>query len=397
MTLLEFVDVYIDGKKLSPRYCAELHWTVGALDRWHGRHVLLTELSEGLFDRWLRALRQDPERPRSKATTAWHRNALLMLWRASYATGLTPIVPPLVKRPMPPGSTEFSRQPACQPELSITQYVKHYQLKTGCNDNSAEQYRIAGQCLERFCKRRVKLAELDHTMLNEWLAHIERHLKPDSVRSRRNHLTALWRSAHADGLCPTTYMPERARKVRLPYRANKAWTIDQVRQMVAVTQQLDGHLPNDGVSVRFFWEFALRAEWDSALRLGDLFTAKVGDFNNDGEAVITQRKTGRPTFVRLNPKTVAMCEESHWRDRDRLLPWPHTYEHFRKEFAKLVARAGLEGTFRKLRRSSATHCEIKHPGTGAVHLGHLTGFKTADTHYFDFGMIAQHKPQVEEL
>ena len=92
-----------------------------------------------------------------------------------------------------------------------------------------------------------------------------------------------------------------------------------------------------------------------------------------------------------------MLVASGWRDRETLLPLPYCKEMFRKQFEQLVTLSHLDGSLKKIRKSSATNVEMRHPGWGAIHLGHLTGFKTADAHYFDFRIIAARKPNPEEL
>jgi integrase len=280
--------------------------------------------------------------------------------------------------------------------MTMQDYVARYELKRGIRSNSAAQYRIAARCIEAWAKRPVQVEEMSADLFNAWLVAIERRLSNETVRTRKRHVAALWRAAHADGLCPNAYCSHQVRRVTCRRPPTRAWSVDEVRRIVEAAKKLQG-TQDVGLSKATFWELAVRTAWDTALRMGDLLEARTGDFSPEGEAVLTQSKTGRPVFVRMNPKTRELQQQATWRLRRKLIPWPYSREHFRKEFERLVHAAGLVGSMKKLRKSSATNVEIRTPGWGAIHLGHLTGFKTADQHYFDFGLIGSKKPDPEEL
>ena len=56
-------------------------------------------------------------------------------------------------------------------------------------------------------------------------------------------------------------------------------------------------------------------------------------------------------------------------------------EWFRQQFRRIVAKAGLRGTFKKLRKSSGTSVESLHPGCGHIHLGNTR--RVFELHYLD--------------
>ena len=49
------------------------------------------------------------------------------------------------------------------------------------------------------------------------------------------------------------------------------------------------------------------------------------------------------------------------------------------EFSRIVAKAGLDGSFKKLRKSSGTRAEQLEPGRGHIHLGNSR--KVFEQHY----------------
>ncbi len=405
MTLRDFLPTHVEGRNLSQQYVQQVGCTVQAFGQWHGKPVTLDEMSVDLVDEWIRSMlhRRKPT-PIKQSTATWHREALMSLWRRAFELGATKNEPPSTKYTMPPGTTEYSRTPEKQATMRarkrrvpITKYVEQYQTASGCRDNSAEQYRIAAQSVERFAGRTIYVDEFCPKLVNDWLAHAQKSLSASTVRTRRNHVVALWRSAHAHGLCATAHVREFIRPVRGGPKLSAAWTLDEARQLIETARELEGGFTYYDGRRSEFWELVVRCCWDSALRLGDLLAAKQAEFNDAGEAALTQSKTGRPVFVRLLPKTVAMLVASGWRDRETLLPVPYCREAFRKQFEQLVTLSCLDGSLKKIRKSSATNVEMRFPGWGAIHLGHLTGFKTADAHYFDFRIIAAKKPNPEEL
>ena len=89
-----------------------------------------------------------------------------------------------------------------------------------------------------------------------------------------------------------------------------------------------------------------------------------------------RQKTGRPVIVAVPADLLRRLPESG--------PcWPRRFsrEYFRRTFRKIVARAGLRGTFKKLRKSSGTSVESLHPGCGHIHLGNTR--RVFELHYLD--------------
>ena len=84
-----------------------------------------------------------------------------------------------------------------------------------------------------------------------------------------------------------------------------------------------------------------------------------------------QRKTGRWHLTKVHEETRDKILASFPPDRRTIIPWDMTKEHFREEFGALVKAAGLNGTFKTLRKSSATEVELHYPGCGGAHLGHV--------------------------
>jgi integrase len=280
--------------------------------------------------------------------------------------------------------------------MKVLDYVTTYQLKTGIRKGSVYQYTATAKCMDSWAGKPVELAELSADWFNRWLRDISETLAPATVACRKRHGLALWRSAHDDGLAETC-RGRLIRRVVAPRRHATAWTPEEVRSLLAVAGELEGFYDFAGQKRADLWQMLIRCAWDTGLRQGDLLAASPGDFNHLGCAVVSQSKTSRDVLVKLSKGTMQQLATTNWRGRTKLCPWPYTLEHFRAEFTWIVLAAGLTGTFKKLRKSSATDVEKHHPGWGAIHLGHGSAFKVADQHYFDWTIIMREKPMPTEL
>jgi hypothetical protein len=98
------------------------------------------------------------------------------------------------------------------------------------------------------------------------------------------------------------------------------------------------------------------AGWDTALRLGDLLAMRHPLAE---EMVIQQHKTGDDVWVRLRPETLRLVDRLRDRTRSAVV-WPlwAGRREFYVQFAKLVRRTGLTGTFRFIRRGAITAVEL---------------------------------------
>ena len=148
-----------------------------------------------------------------------------------------------------------------------------------------------------------------------------------------------------------------------------------------------------------FWEIAIRVGWDSALRWSDQFnTLRFDSIHADGMFQIRQAKTNRVTVCHLLPSTMAALRESReLYPRDLVTPWPKTQTTFAQQFARLAKTAGVNGTWKFLRRGSATDVERRHPGAGSQHLGHTPGSRIAETSYFDQSLLKRNQTKPTEL
>lgn len=266
---------------------------------------------------------------------------------------------------------------------TIAEFAEDYDLERNLTKEAARQYYYAAKSISDWHGGTLWVGELDAGVFNRWLRDLQAtSLSPSTIANRRRHLIALWRAAADAGLAPEP--PRRLRPAKVPYVAPTAWTIDEVRAILRVCERLRrtrrGKMPRAEL-----WSIAVRIAWESGLRLSDLLRLQTQDVRGDGVVAVTQSKTGRPVIFRLSQKTVRLIHQSvDARPRTLVVEWPASRESFRKQFAVIVKAAAVrKGTWKWIRRSSATDVEKACPGAGAPHLGHARGSTVAMRHYID--------------
>jgi integrase len=179
---------------------------------------------------------------------------------------------------------------------------------------------------------------------------------PSYVKSLRNGLVAVLRDIRGQGPI------ERVRSVKVPPLEPTGWTRAEVERLIH-----DGcrDLPP---AFRVRWQSFIAAGYYSGLDACDLERIEPDHIRPDGVIVWRRKKTGSRVIVRFPPplldmiRSFAAAEGPIWQR-------PYSKEWRRKVFKGIVQRAGLTGTFKKLRKTSGSAVEAECPGSGHKHLG----------------------------
>lgn len=281
--------------------------------------------------------------------------------------------------------------------LSLGLFLRDvYSVQRPLAPETLRQYQISVDLFDRWSGGPVALSDLDEMAVSEWLRDLALTRSPSTCRSKRTQIVALWRAAADDGLCDPPR--RRIRSVRVPWRPPVAFTYDEVRRLVAAAETLP-RWHSCGLRRAAWWSLAIRVAWDTALRLGDETRLRVDQIGADGTIALTQHKTGAPWIGRLSPSTLTLARETVAQcPRGVLLPWRGSHETFSAQFARIVKRAGVRlGTWRWLRRGSATDAELLERGAGARQLGHRPGSRIAEQSYLDPVILGQCGRQPREL
>ncbi len=207
---------------------------------------------------------------------------------------------------------------------------------------------------------------------------------PYYLRSLRNGLRAL-----------LNFVGETApvRSVRVDELANDVWSKDEIARLVAnvdVAIMPKSKSPK-AAARRDYWRTAIPAGWFTGLSQGDLWRLDKTHVAPDGSVTIGRSRTGKRATVWLPPHLVQIVRAASGP------PWAlqTSAEYFRREFGKIVAASGLQGTFKKLRKSSGTQAEIDHPGRGHVHLANSR--KVFEQHYLSKAAVEPEPLKLPEI
>lgn len=279
--------------------------------------------------------------------------------------------------------------------MRLVDYVRVYATTHQLVAETHRQYEVTAERIDAWAGQHVMLSDLNELMVSGWLRdYAAQGWKPATVRSKRTQLMALWRAAADEYLCdPPT---RRVRSTRVPWEPRECWTLDEVNQLLRAASRLR-RSPGGGMPRSEWFDLAIRVAWDSGLRWGDQIALRTESLYGS-VVMVAQSKTRRPVCSRLSESTMAALSESLRRyPRSHVTPWSASHETFNAQVRRLVARADIRpGTWKWLRRGSATDVEIQQPGKGmaARHLGHAPGSRVAEINYLSPAVIAQHIPIV---
>ena len=267
-------------------------------------------------------------------------------------------------------------------------YARDYALLRDVRAGSLRQLVIAADAFERWAGRPIRLDELDERSVSAWLRDYSATVKPATVRSKKVQVLALWRAAADDGLCEPP--ARRVRSVRCPAQVVECWTLEEVERLLEACRGLKRR-HRCGLPRSVWWDLAVRVAWDSGLRWGDQIAIPVSAIHSDGNAAWSQSKTGRVQAFRLQPETLAALRASLQAcPRGLVMPWPASHETFADQVRLLVARAGIRpGTWKWLRRASATDCEVQQEGAARAQLGHRPGSRIAYDSYVSPAIVGR--------
>ncbi len=267
--------------------------------------------------------------------------------------------------------------------MTLREFAEAYALQSGASPGYREQLVVLTKRLP------WGVADLTVSNIDAYLTHALGHLAASTVNNHRRMLSTLRRAALRDGLVVNDCTrPIRRVKHTLPMV--RAWTHDEMRHLLAVAAEMPGgtlHCPH-----RILLPAWILVGYSSGLRLGDLLAITYDSLRGDRLATVLQ-KTRQQHVIVLDANALEAIRSLPRRGpkifgnlvgRSRMIV----------AMRALVKRAGLTGSGKYLRRSSATYAQLA--GIDASgHLGHLTpGMKR---HYLDPVILSDLKRAVPSL
>ena len=267
-------------------------------------------------------------------------------------------------------------------------FKKVYCVQKTISPKYAQQMEITLRSLRRFHKRDVLFDELP-IVINRWLAHLELKLAPRTLKGRRATIICLWYAAADEGVCDPPDI-RKIRKVKVNRPTPDAWTLEEFQKIVDAAQEFRNDWYRNGINRADYWDAFARVCYDTALRRGDMLAIKCSDVETTTQGTFlrtVQSKTGDGIIHRLNPKTAEAVQKIMTPKRDVLFDFPHTVRAFHDHWKDMLDKAGQDPLNRrngvqKIRRTSASLLEAKHPGAATAHLGHRCA-DMARMHYLD--------------
>lgn len=284
---------------------------------------------------------------------------------------------------------------------TLREYLPAYALTHPLSAQALRQYGIAVAMIDRWAGHPVRLDELESQTVSAWLAVYSQTVAPQTARSKRRQILALWRSAVDDGLADPVALMRRVRPVRCPHKAPVAWTLAELDCLIAACATIP-RWHKCGLRRSEWWALAIRVAYDSGFRWEDqMFRLRVDQISDGGFVAWTQNKTGRVVVSRLTDRTLDALRVSLEKcPRELVTPWQGSHETFTAQVRTLARKAAIRpGTWKWIRRAGATECEIQETGAAAKHLGHAPGSNLAYISYVDPAIVAasRGKPQPRSL
>ncbi len=267
--------------------------------------------------------------------------------------------------------------------MTVRQFAEAYALQSGASPGYREQLVVMAKRLP------WGVADLTVANIDAYLTHALNHLAASTVHNHRRMLSTLRRAALRDGLLvDDCTRPIRRVKHTLPMV--RAWTHDEMRTLLAVASEMPGgtlYCPH-----RILLPAWILVGYSSGLRLGDLLAITYDSLRGDRLATVLQ-KTRQQHVVVLDGNALESIR-SLPRRGPKIFGGLVGRSRIIVAMRSLVKRAGLTGSGKYLRRSSATYAQLA--GMDATgHLGHLTpGMKR---HYLDPVILSDLKRAVPSL
>lgn len=227
----------------------------------------------------------------------------------------------------------------------------------------------------------VPLAEFNGEQISRMILH-KRELgrSPHYLRSLRNGLVALMHDIRGDG------PRERVRGVRCPPLEPEGWTAAEVELLLSKGCQ---DMPPASQAK---WRLCIALAYYTGLDRCDIERLEQKHFAANGALLLRRRKTNGASTGGVPPELLAAIR-SDCPTRGPICCMGVTPEWFRNVFGRIVKRAGLFGTFKKLRKTSGSSVERLEPGRGHKHLGNTRAI--FERHY-EVRRLSQPEPTLPE-
>jgi integrase len=213
-----------------------------------------------------------------------------------------------------------------------------------------------------------RVGTLSVERVNRWLTKRVEEVSGLTARAERGVLLTLWNWAYDRGLVDAA--PRGILKMKARRKPTKAWTLEQLKDLIAAAQAKRGTRLRGGADLGEFLACWILVGYETGARFGDVM-AFTRDHLDGDTLSWTQSKTGDPIVRPLTPACLTLIDAMLAKSPDgRILGWVCKRRMAMRHMRLLLDSVGIGGSSKWLRRSGATHCEMEKAGTGRLHLGH---------------------------
>lgn len=257
----------------------------------------------------------------------------------------------------------------------------------------AESYLRERVVCDAYAKRVRAVAdgcrELDVASCNEFLRRRLSQAAPVTVAPQRSIIVSLWLFALDRGLVKR--MPRGLVKIKVARKPTRAWTLEQCCTAVKGTFQMGRKRLRSGAPLGLFLRCWMLLGYETGARHADIWALREEDFT-DGAVQWSQHKTGEPVSKVLSPACwEAVTQMLALSPDGTVLSWAIGMVGGCKRMKKYLLSLGMRGSGKWLRRSGATHIEMRQPGKAKLHLGHKTP-GMAERFYIDWSQVRRDIP-----
>lgn len=264
--------------------------------------------------------------------------------------------------------------------MTFSEVAERYLSQRIVSDNYAKNLRSIAS----------RAGELGGDSLNNYLRARSATLQSTTVRSERTILMTLWRYAYEEGIAETG--PRGVMRIKVRRAPTKAWTVEQLKELVDGTKLLESRRLRSGAPLGTFLRAWLLLGYECGGRFGDLWRFTGDQIDRDAIAW-TQSKTGDPIIRTLSAPCLQACRSMLKLSPDgTVLGWSCGKRMAMRHMRAYLDSHCIKGTSKFLRRSGATHIEIEQPGKAKLHLGHRTP-GLAESNYIDWAQVRKNAPK----
>lgn len=239
----------------------------------------------------------------------------------------------------------------------------------GASSGSIDAIRYGVVRFSKFLGRPAMLTDLTDDNISElmaWIINVA-GLSVASANGSRAHLLSLWRYAHKRKLVES--LPSDCDKLKELKKLPSAWTMEELGQILASAKQQQ--TPRTGMQYPpgLFFQAMILVAYDTGLRLRALLGVKRDAWKPErreitAEASVMKHKVSQTFQVSEQTKEAVELMLRSAKSADAspglLFPWPVRPDGIHEAYRGILKRAGLysnekNGSFHKLRRTSATH------------------------------------------